>query len=594
MIANTIDTLIASFWVDWIKTKFISRDWWIGQEEAENQTNVFKFDTNEQSYQQLNYQIEQDSLFFGVGIANYTGWDINNKCPKFRAINPLSWIPDPSPSRSWTFSAQNYRFHGFMMQCNIFDLRNKDWYNMEALNSWLKASYDTESQLTREKYADKYNLNIAGTIDTIGKNFVMDIYNHYTIVDWKKYLFVVDNTFKHIFKKEELKPILVEEKADSLNVPRPIELNYSDPERDNPFGKSLCDKLEDKQNAKSILLNLAVMKAKKETLWSTFLVNSRLIKNKDDLNKPTVETKYVYLDENIEESTNISNALYELPQSNIKQDTFSIVNMLEKEAREDSSVDSLQQGLVPDKTMTKAEAQQIQANANMKLALKNGIKSWYYKWFAFLRWRSYQENFTEWQKKFVALNQNFEWKGVTYTRDKLYTKWQPYILVGTTDDIEAINNDMKAYMNWLLPMILQDPETPKISKLFAKRITYKLNGMSDNQINILCPLNPDERMAKDYVFMLNQWLLPKSILSNSNIDLFTVYLYLQKAEDSDNKNKILYVLEQLMLEKWMQTQQQWSEWFNQIANSSANIQMAQSAQQQNNSNVVSRENTSPL
>ncbi len=100
MIANTIDTLIASFWVDGIKTKFISRDGWIGQEEAENQTNVFTFDNNEQNYQQLHYQVEQDSLFFGVGITNYIGWDNNKKCPKFRAINPLSWIPDPLPSQT--------------------------------------------------------------------------------------------------------------------------------------------------------------------------------------------------------------------------------------------------------------------------------------------------------------------------------------------------------------------------------------------------------------------------------------------------------------------------------------------------------------
>jgi len=88
-------------------------------------------------------------------------------------------------------------------------------------------------------------------------------------------------------------------------------------------------------------------------------------------------------------------------------------------------------------------------------------------------------------------------------------------------------------------MILQDPETPKVSKLFAKRITYKLNGVSDNEINILCPLTVDERIAKEYVFMLNQDIMPKSILSNPNLDLFTVYLYLQKAKDSDKKDKIL-------------------------------------------------------
>ena len=591
MIANTIDTLIASFWVDWIKTKFISRDWWIGQEEAENLTNVFKFDNEEQNYQQLHYQSEQDSLFFGVGITNLIWFDKNKSVAKFRAINPLSWIPDPLPTRTWDFSAQNYRWHWFEMMTNAFDLRNKEWYNTSEINNWIKAQYDRESQETRKVYADRNNLDLPWNLYTIWNNFVLDIYYHYTILDGVKYLIVTDASKNYLFKKEKLEPILKEEKIDEDNVPRPIALNYYDPERNNPFGKSICDKLEDKQNAKSILFNLNVIKAKKEALWWTFLVNSRLIKNKSELNNPKVDGKYIYLNEDIAEDTPLNNVVYEIPQSQIKMDVTNTIWAIEREAREDSSIDSLQQGLVPDKSMTKAEAQQIQANANMKLALKNGIKSRYYKEFAFLRWRSYQENFNEWQKKFVALNQNFEWKATTYTKDELSTKSQPYILVWTNDDIEAINNNMKQYMNWLLPMILQDAETPKVSKLFAKRITYRLNGMSPNEINILCPLTPDERMAKNYTFMLNQWLMPKSIFSNNNIDLFTIYMYVQKADDSDDKDKLLYVLEQMLLEKWQQIQQQWSEWFNQIANASANIQMAQNSQK--NQDVVSRENLQP-
>jgi len=40
-----------------------------------------------------------------------TGWDDVKKAPKFVAINPLSWIPDPAPSQTGRFGAQNYRFH---------------------------------------------------------------------------------------------------------------------------------------------------------------------------------------------------------------------------------------------------------------------------------------------------------------------------------------------------------------------------------------------------------------------------------------------------------------------------------------------------
>ena len=46
----------------------------------------------------------------------------------------------------------------------------------------------------------------------------------------------------------------------------PIVLNYWKPRRNDPFGESICDKLDDKQIAKTILFNLNIIKAKKEAL----------------------------------------------------------------------------------------------------------------------------------------------------------------------------------------------------------------------------------------------------------------------------------------------------------------------------------------
>ena len=57
-----------------------------------------------------------------------------------------------------------------------------------------------------------------------------------------------------------------EEKENKNNVPRPVVLNYYKPQRGNPYGESICDYLEDKQNAMNIIANLNVAKAKKEAL----------------------------------------------------------------------------------------------------------------------------------------------------------------------------------------------------------------------------------------------------------------------------------------------------------------------------------------
>jgi hypothetical protein len=140
------------------------------------------------------------------------------------------------------------------------------------------------------------------------------------------------------------------------------------------------------------------------------LVNSRLIKNKEELKKKTTDTRYLFVDEEAIGTQPIQNAMFELPQSQIKTDVFSMINAIDSEANKDVKIDALQAGLVPDKSMTKAEAQQIQGNANNMISLKNGIKSWFYQEFYYQRWRGYLENFTEGKKKFALLNVDFMWK----------------------------------------------------------------------------------------------------------------------------------------------------------------------------------------
>jgi len=575
MIWNAIDTLIASFWSSWIRVKFISKQGWIGQEESENLNSVAEFDKKETTQQQLEYQIEQDSLFFGVGITNRVGWDDIKSMNKWRAVNPLSWIPDPLPSQTGQFDWQNYRFHGFMMRTTAYDMKGK--YNNEILNNYFAKQVESESQLTRDTYTKK-NGFWPITCDTLENNFSTDIYTHYTITDWYKWKYVTDSNFGYIFDKQRLDPVTREEKLDPLLVPRPIMLNYYDPQRDNPLGWSICDKLEDKQNAKSILFNLNVIKSKKEALWGDFLVNSRLIKNKEELKKKTTDTRYLFVDEEAIGNNPIQNAMYELPQSQIRWDTFSMINSIDAEANKDVKIDSLQAGLVPDKSMTKAEAQQIQANANLMVSLRNGIKSWYYQEFYFQRWRWYLENFKDWKKKFALLSSDFEWKGVEFQKDEFLTKQIPYIMIGTTDDINAVNEKQKQYLNLLYPQITADQTTPEVSKNIFKRLVHKVNGLQSNIINGIVPYSPSERQSKQYVEMVNMDYMPKTIFDNPNLDFFTLRLYMQKAEDGGIKDKILNVLNQMLIDQWLEgKQQQMTD--NSMANSAANISMAQNANQ---------------
>ena len=571
MIGNYIDTLIASFFTNWVKCKFISRQWWIWEEEAQNLNSVAEFDEREWATQQLKYQVEQDSLFFGVGILNKTWFDHTTKTNTWRCINPLSWIPDPLPTQTWQFDWKNYRFHGFCMLTNLHDV--KDMYDKEALNRWFAKQYNTEDELTREAYSNK-----AGTwpilVDEIEDNFALDIYTHYTIIDWKKWKFVTSPDMSEIFYQEKLQPVTKEEKLDEKLIPRPIMLNYYDPVRWNPFGTSICDKVEDKQNAKSILANLSLLKAKREATGGDFLVNSRLIKNKEELQKKTFDQRLLFIDENEIGTQPIQNAMYELPQSQIKTDVWNMMSWLDNESKYDSKIDSLQQWIMPDKSMTKAEAQQLQANANMQLSLKNTIKQRFYRDYYFQRWRGYLENLKDSEEKWVLLNADFAWTGRSLSKDQFITKQMPYIMVGATEDINAINEKDKNTLMMLYPIITNDPEIKPVNKAIFKRLYLRATWLKPNTVNSIFDYTPQEKKAMDYVNMVNLWVKPKSLFKRTDLDYYTVWLYMQKAEDSDLKAELLEKLSWLLLELGEQPQMQM---WNEMANSAANIMMSQAA-----------------
>ena len=569
MIGNYIDTLIASYFSNWPKCKFISRQWWIWEEEAQNLNAVAEFDEREGAIQQLKYQIEQDSLFFGIWILNKTGFDHTTKCNTWRAINPLSRIPDPLPTQTGQFDWKNYRFHGFCMLTNIHDVKNL--YDKDAINRWFAKQYNMEDELTREAYSNKaWTWPII--VDEIEDNFALDIYTHYTIIDWKKWKFVCSPDMSEIFYSEKLKPVTKEEKLDETLIPRPVLLDYYDPVRWNPFGTSICDKVEDKQNAKSILANLSLMKAKREATGWDFLVNSRLIKNKEELQKKTFDQRYLFIDENEIGTQPIQNAMYELPQSQIKTDVWNMMSWLENEAKYDSKIDSLQQGLMPDKSMTKAEAQQLQANANMQLSVKNTIKQWFYKDYYFQRWRGYLENFKDWEEKWVLLNADFEWTGQTLTKDQFITKQMPYVLVWAAEDINALNEKDKNTLMMLYPIITNDPEIKPVNKAIFKRLYLRATGLKPNTINSIFAYTPQERIAKSYVDMVNLGVKPTSLFKRTDLDFYTMWLYMQKAEDWDLKEELLEKLNWLLLEMWESTMM---PGMNEMANSAANIMMSQ-------------------
>lgn len=587
MVSNTIDTLIAWSYIDEPQVKFMSRDMFTESEQSDNLNYMYKFDMKEQDYQQLDYQVQRDRYFFGLWIAYSHWYDTVKSSPIFYAVNPATAIFDPTPTMIGKFNANQYKYFWFKMTDSMFNLKNDPQYDKESLSKLTRQSIDNDSELIKQ--ATSISDNTQYVCDNLLLNYSVDIYHHFTIYDGKKWLVTTDANRKIIIRQKEIEAVTKEEKKNPALIPRPFAFYFYKPERWKVLWVSVPDLLDDKEEAKTVLINASLIKARIEAYGGKFIVNSRYIKNKSDIIKPTSWSQYIFTNDKLAPWESIGNVMQELPTANIKQDVMTMSSMIEREWTLDTKQDQMQMWIVPDKTMTKAEQQSVQSNANMLSSLN--IKT-YLRWaydFAFLRWRTYQKYFSISDEKFLLMNQDFEWKSVSIKKDKFNTKNNPFIITGSKSDIEALNEKQKAYWNATLPIILNDQDIPKISKLIAKRFTAKLNGMPQNNINQIYAMLPEERDAKSMVeYYINEDEMPPWLFEDPNADYLTYWIYIQKAEDNDTKEKILAVLEKYLIKNW---QKQWMQQVNQQANSAANIMQSQLAQQSWWSNgIVSKQN----
>lgn len=83
----------------------------------------------------------------------------------------------------------------------------------------------------------------------------------------------------------------------------------------------------------------------------------------------------------------------------------------------------------------------------------------------------------------------------------------------------------------LYPMIVNDPEIKSVNKAIFKRLYLRATGLKPNTVNSIFAYTPEERQAKSYVDMVNLGVKPTSLFKRTDLDFYTVRLYMQKAED---------------------------------------------------------------
>lgn len=206
-------------------------------------------------------------------------------CPIFYAVNPMTAIFDPTPTLIGKFNANQYKYFGFTLTDSMFNLKNDKQYNKVMLSKITQDAIDSDQELMKQALSISDNTNYVA--ENLLLNYSVTLYHHFTIINGKRMLVTTDADKKNVLRQEEIKPVLEEEKKDNGLVPRPFAFYFYKPERGKVLGVSIPDLLDDKEEAKTILINANLIKARLEAFGGKFIVNSRLIKNKEDILKPS-------------------------------------------------------------------------------------------------------------------------------------------------------------------------------------------------------------------------------------------------------------------------------------------------------------------
>ena len=541
------------------------RKFW-DEEYADNITNLAEYDYSEMNLNRMRHAEFVDEALTGASIRKKAPYDVIRKCPMFESVDPMTWICDP-----FSDYVTEARWNFFEREIKLSELRELDVTEDEAEAQ----SIDTELQSNRT-----YRNVAHGTSDVTDEtmNKIISCYQGFTYIEWKLYKVTISSALNELYEFEEVKPVTKEEKkTGNVSMKTVIRVSYFSPTRWDPFGISMADLILDKQKAQSILMNLRLIDAKFNTFGQINLVNTDIVKDTSELTNPSINTKWIGANAG---NNSLSNAIYPVPRQSIMADSFNVSQELIRQIQLDTGIDSRSLWVQGDKNITLGESQQIQANANVIFGLWVEVSSWaevdFWKhmWF-----RTYQENFSNSDEKFIRLSSGFNTNQMIFRRDDFLWVEDIDFSIESKKKAGQLREQMKIQFAAKLPMILSDPNVPKITKSIAFQYSLKLDGHSRDMQQILNPyFSPEQIDARRQVAYIDAWLMPQ--LRNPNVELMTYYVICQSAMDSPIKEQFLKNLELAMIEMWqnVQMQNQATQW---MANTSASQAQSVALQWQN-------------
>ncbi|MCK5644868.1 MAG: hypothetical protein KAJ19_28975, partial [Gammaproteobacteria bacterium] len=401
-------TVLADLYSDTLDASFVPRE--SGDEEtAENLSITAKYDHDQMEKDQIDYEWDWESLFFGRGLLALMEFDRENLAPVPEVWHVMTVLRDPFATsvNGDKKGRGRARFLGREMRMTKNEMEEMDVYfnykSIKPTSTSTNSLVDENMRIT----AEAAGLSDASKFqNTKGENETHRLLEWFTVYKGKRVFITLADDMKRVVRFQEL---------DGMDIPIIDRSIYPVP--NSWDGVSVPDLIEDKQRAKAVLINLG-LKGVKSNMHPMYLFDETLIKNRNDLNFEF--NKFVGV------QGNPAGAVKVMERQTIKQDTQFILDTLSSGADKSTATPDTKQGARPSEGASATRDALIDQGSNTRYSLSAKIFGWSEKRF-WKRWYSlYKDHFeNKIDEKSVRITGALGAQWRPFTRENLITNTDP-------------------------------------------------------------------------------------------------------------------------------------------------------------------------
>lgn len=465
-----------------------------GDEDVEENLNALSdYDYDIMLKSELDYEWNWDAEFFGRGLLLCMDFnrDVGFMAPMPEVIDAAAWIRDPRATsvNGNARGAGSMRFGGWEMGMTYWELKdNPGFFNYQSLKKdrEIKSLID---QAREARDAAQGRDNFPAREEALSKfgNYEFKLLNWFTTIKGKRYLITLGN------RRSTLVRLLPLDRYGRW----PIIDRALYPLAKDWDGVSIPDLTEDKQRARSMLINLA-LKGEKTADTPQYLFDQTKIKNKNDINWRF--NKFIGVD------GPVNNAIVPVQKATDHRYSSIILEILDTAAQRATATPEIQQGVQPQTERTLGELQLVSSKVDTRYSMNAKVYGWSERRFWQMWYKLYKIHFKdEIDEKVVRIQGAMApiWRPLL--RENIVADIDPDVKIESKVISEAKRQREQQGFVAFASMALQDPEN---NRRYIQKRLGKLNGMNKEEVDTAFPPTVDELQAEDENELLNAQKLP--------------------------------------------------------------------------------------